>query len=113
MQIAPADPRFTSTITAGTLRLPSVDRDVDLSTDRAIAFIELVGRIDSLVVDHKISLRFEGDAKKILVGRGNGRSDIAPSILAYLYRNQIVAFLFASFTFTWGALWSLNRLVFA
>ncbi|MBY5592694.1 hypothetical protein HFO49_35695 [Rhizobium leguminosarum] len=113
MQIAPADPRFTSTITAGTLRLPSVDRDIDLSTDRAITFTGLVGRIDSLVVDHKISLRFDGDAKKVLVGSGNGQSDLTPSILAYLYRNQIVTFLFASFTFTWGALWSLTRLVFA
>ncbi|PCK77686.1 hypothetical protein [Rhizobium sophoriradicis] len=113
VQTAPAESRFVSTLASGTLRLPDIGKEFNLLSDRAISFVGLTGTIEKMTVDKKIELRFVGKAREIYVGSSDVRTNATPSLLVYLYRNQIVAFLFTAFTVIWGALWSLARLTFA
>ena len=62
-------------------------------------------RRDAIAVD------LEGTVERVTVGPRGRERDATPSVLAYLYHNQRLAFLFAAASFVWGALWSLRRLV--
>ena len=61
--------------------------------------------------EQALALDLDGTVERVAVGARGRERDVTPSVLAYLYHNQRLAFLFAAASFVWGALWSLRRLI--
>ena len=109
----PGEPVFVSTVRDGRLQVPDVGVTYDLSIGYVVILHDLRGYIRQLQVSDAdgIAVDFEGTVERVTFGPQGRERNVTPSVLAYLYHNQRLAFLFAAASFVWGALWSLRRLV--
>jgi len=112
---ASEDPMFVSTVREGILRIPDVIENYDLSVGYSVILSGLEGHIQKLLIgedaEDAIVVNFEGTVQRVAVGPQSRERDVTPTLLAYLYHNQRLAFLFTAASFLWGTLWSIRRLI--
>lgn len=109
----PGEPVFVSTITNGRLQIPDLGEAYDLSFGYAVTLRDIEGHIRQLQLGDAdaITVNFEGTVEQVAFGPQGRERNVTPNILAYVYHNQRLTFLFAAASFVWGALWSMRRLI--
>jgi hypothetical protein len=109
----PGEPVFVSTVREGYLQIPDVAETYDLSVGYVVTLRGLEGHVRQLQVGDAdaIIVNVEGTVEQVAFGPQGRERNLTPNILAYLYYNQRLTFLFAAASFIWGGLWSMRRLI--
>jgi hypothetical protein len=105
--------QFISTIVSGSISLPEVKKQIYLRSGEWLKFEVLSGRLTQLDIGEKIKIQFEGIAKGIQLGPQGFERKLEPNWLTYIYNQEKLVFIWSSFLFVWGILWSIRKTIFA
>ncbi len=100
-----------STLLSGSLRLRDVDKTTALARGDHVIMSGVEGRVRQLLIGERISVEFEGSVDSVVLGASDERRTLTPTLLAYVFHNQRLDFLFVAASFVWGMIWSLARLL--
>lgn len=102
-----------STIVSGTISLPEINKIIELHPGDELVFRALSGRLTHLEIGKQINIQFAGSAESIRIGPKDLERTLEPNWLIYLYNQEKLVFIYSSFLFIWGILWSIRKTIFA
>lgn len=103
---------FESTITSGRLTISETGEDVALNRGDHIEIGDATeARIIELSINGKVNIAFEGKAKVVSMVKAGRRIDLRPTVLEYIYHNELLVFLWSALGICWGLVWSVRRTV--
>ncbi len=108
----PGEQPVESGLIHGVLQYAEIDRKREFEEGDVLDLEGLKGRLVSIHIQKKeklITLRFEGQVKKIIRGPRGFDENITPSILEYWFYKKSVAFFATLFISLMGFLWSLRK----
>ena len=102
-----------SRLRSGTIVMTDVMADKRVKEGSFLRLLDTFGTVVALRVSPDgITIRFEGTARYISIGRGSFHKDLRPTVLEYLFHQEKVGFFWGALTFLWGLAWSARKILF-
>jgi hypothetical protein len=102
---------FESSIKGGTVTLYDVPQMRLLRETDRLRLDQAVGSITMITSTGKgMKVVFEGTARSIVIGPEGAETNLAPSLLEYLYHREPLTFLWGGVTFGWAFLWGARKI---
>jgi hypothetical protein len=93
---------LTSALRNGTLRLPAVERELQLGAGSALALDGLELEQCELLLGETLRLKLSGSAQRIRLSTGGFDRSLSPSVLEYAARNHSLGLLWSAAGLLWG-----------
>ena len=103
----PGEVSFSSTINKGNLVIIDTKKTIALNKGDRLVLNQIDGWIKEIVVNDQIRVHFQGKASQIYLGHPGFVQNLSPTLLQYLYLNEIIVLFFSASGYTWILLWAI------